>query len=150
MATHSNRVSKLHIFYAICALVLVGASITSVTYGKEKGAIVRGTITLGPTCGGAVIFPQPSPSDCSDKPYATTVYFISMDGSIRMPATSNPEGLYRVKLPAGTYVIREHRDDSTDPIMVPFYRPYLTTVGPITVGDEKQVDLDLLFDTGIR
>jgi hypothetical protein len=150
MTSQNISIPKSQIVYAVCALILAGIFITSTTYGKEKGAIVSGTITLGPTCGGAVIFPQPDPSDCADKPYTTTVYFISMDGTIRTPATSNPQGLYKVKLPTGTYVIREHQNDSTDPLPVPFYRPYLTTVGPVTVGDDKRVDLDISFDTGIR
>jgi hypothetical protein len=125
----------------------------TVAHAKEKerpikNVKIEGSITLGPVCG-AVIFPNPDPHGCDDHQYKTTVYFISMDGKVNVAVTSTKKGHYKVKVPAGTYVIRDRASTSSDPIMVPRYYPYLETVGPITVGEEKHVELDLLFNTGI-
>jgi hypothetical protein len=145
---------KTYLTVILCGII-VGFVIAPVAFAHAKvkqitHVKVEGTITLGPTCGGAVIFPNPEPTNCDDRPYKTTVYFIKTDETVHIAATSSENGHYKVMLPAGTYVVRDRVTDSADPILVPFYYPYLTTVGPVSIGGEKRVELDLSFDTGLR
>ncbi|MFA6076815.1 MAG: hypothetical protein WC735_01930 [Candidatus Paceibacterota bacterium] len=148
--TKSARVKFFLIITVMFTTLVIGISVLQ---AKEKTSkeidkvIVTGSIYLGPVCS---VVTYPTTESCADKPFETTIYFVSSDGQLRKSATSNRKGIYEVRLSADTYTITNHSIPPNPGEITTESYPILKTRGPITFDSKKTTRLDILFDSGIR
>jgi hypothetical protein len=106
---------------------------------QESG--ITGTVMMGPTC------PVVNGSDgtkCADKPYSTTIWVMSGDGSRQVTSfVSDKDGKFKIKLVAGTYVLQRPtgKDDARYPMM---------NAQTIVVKTGAYTPVEIQFDSGIR
>lgn len=112
---------------------------TSTPIPSEKStAVVKGTVTLSPTCPVERIPPEPN---CAPKAYVTDVYALRADTNVvvaQLRTTSNGEYMYNL-LP-GTYIIRAKSGS-----VLPRCNDERVT---IAAGETKTTDISC--DSGIR
>ncbi|MEK7228069.1 MAG: carboxypeptidase-like regulatory domain-containing protein [Patescibacteria group bacterium] len=99
--------------------------------------IVNGVITTSPSCGGPVRMP-PDPN-CGPKPYQTTISFFSST-SKPYKTSSDSNGKYSIKLPAGTYKVQAEGGQTLPSC----------PEEAVVVQSNKTVTKDIDCDSGIR
>lgn len=99
---------------------------------------IEGMVTIGPTC------PEGQDSaSCPREPHETTL-IIREAGTGREMATVNSgvDGLFRVELPPGEYIVEP---DTPSQFVPPFAEPQ-----NVTVQEGKFTAIEIFYDSGIR
>lgn len=115
------------LFFAACA-PRIDPSLTSG---------VRGQALLGPTCPVMRI-----DNPCPDEPYQTKLTVLSLDGQVVTRASSDAEGKFEIKLPAGDYIL--HSENPQGEML-----PHADDV-EFTVNPDEFMEIEIHFDSGIR
>ena len=107
--------------------------------GRTPMSGVEGRVVIGPQC---PVVEAGKENACKDKPYQATLVLTERDGGREMTRiTTRPDGVFRVVLPPGTYVI--------DPLpggpSLPYGKPVIVRV---EMGTFTTVLIP--YDTGIR
>jgi hypothetical protein len=112
-----------------------------ITPNKKSGAGgIFGTVLLGPMC--PVIENPPDPK-CADKPYQTLLVVTTPDDSrVIKKFRSNGNGMFRVNLAPGQYVIRSEAAAGS--------LPYCSTSETIQVAANRYTEVVIHCDSGIR
>ena len=98
MALRKTKISKIILF--IILLMGIGFWLKSARTNPTTGQL-RGTVTLypiGPACGQI--------SKCSRPASGQQVEVSRLDDSLLAKTTTNSQGMYRFKLPAGSYILK--------------------------------------------
>jgi len=104
----------------------------------EPGSGIAGRVTVGPAC---AVVEEGKP--CPDRPYQAELTIWRADsGDIVASVVSDIEGMFRVELPPGSYVV-----DPGVPRLVTDPRAEPVTV---EVTADRFVQLIVRFDSGIR
>jgi hypothetical protein len=98
---------------------------------------VEGVVAIGPTCPVVQVG-----QDCPDQPYAADLTVANPHGKIIARASADADGLFRIALVPGGYVLEaKASDDSPFPSAATF---------PFTVQEGTWTRLDVTLDSGIR
>ncbi len=102
-----------------------------------QGSGVEGLVLIGPTCPAAQ-----SGTECLDQPFETNLTILDLDGEEVAKGKSDADGIYRISLPPGEYVLVP---EQPFPDLPPFASPIEFEVKP-----DEYVELDILYDSGVR
>ena len=102
---------------------------------QESG--VEGLVLIGPTCPAAQ-----SGTECLDQPFEANLTILDLDGEEVAQGKSGADGIYRISLPPGEYVLVP---EQPIPDIPPFASPIEFEVEP-----GEYVELDILYDSGVR
>lgn len=122
----------MRLVVVISGLALVVATGAQAT--TARGTLV-GTVTRGP------VTPVCAVEQPCDEPAANVTLVFSREQQIRGRVTTDRDGRYRIRLPAGTYVVRRAVAAAPDRKLDP--RSVLVRAGRLT-------RVDFSIDTGIR
>ena len=98
---------------------------------------VEGLVLIGPTCPAAQ-----SGTECPDQPFEANLTILDLDGEEVAQGKSDADGIYRISLPPGEYVLVP---EQPIPDIPPFASPIEFEVAP-----GEYVELDVLYDSGVR
>lgn len=133
--SHLNRNSSKHIMLAVIAGVLILAAACGLIPDDQDTGIM-GTVTLGP------VNPVSRPGETDSVPYPDAEFIIrNLSTGKSLKVKSDKDGMFRVFVPEGSYVLE------SDPDGVKL--PYLKPVG-VEVVKGSFTEVSLGFDTGIR
>ena len=102
---------------------------------QESG--VEGLVLLGPTCPAVQ-----SGTQCPDRPFEADLTILDLDGEEVARGKSEADGIFRIPLPPGEYVLAP---EQPFPDLPPFARPIEFEVKP-----GEYVQLDIRYDSGVR
>ena len=97
---------------------------------------IKGVITLSPVCG---VQKDPPDPNCAFRAYQTTIYFNGP--GVTYKATSNSNGQYSIKLPAGNYKVHAQGGE---------LYPMCPATDTVIVETNKTVTKDIDCESGIR
>lgn len=123
----------------VAILLLVGGCASPPVEADEARGSIRGRVLAGPVC---PVIREPPVQECADRPVeGARLVVVDRQGREVASAVSDADGRFSVELAAGEY--------SVIPQAVP---GLLGTAAPVdvTVATGEQLDLDVLYDTGIR
>jgi hypothetical protein len=98
---------------------------------------VKGQTLIGPTCP-VVRIDNP----CPDEPYQAKLTVLSLDGQVVTRSSSDAEGKFEIKLPAGDYILHSESPEGQA-------LPYADDV-EFTVDPNQFTEVIVNFDSGIR
>ena len=99
---------------------------------------IEGQVRIGPVCP-----PSQEGTPCPDEPYeATLIVRDAADGSELTSVQSAPDGMFRVDLAPGEYIVEPQ---PANPALPPYAEPQT-----VTVEQGRFTRLDILYDSGIR
>jgi hypothetical protein len=121
---------RLLVVISSLALVVTAGAQATTARGTLAGTVTRGPIT--PVCA----FEQPC-----DEPAANVTLLFTRNGTVVGRALTDKDGRYRVRLPAGTYVVRRPSATSIDRKLEP---------NRVWVAAARTRRIDFSIETGIR
>jgi hypothetical protein len=122
-------VRLLLVIWSLALVMATGAQATT-TRGTLTGTVTRGPIT--PVCA----FEQPC-----DEPAANVTLLFTRNGDVLGRAVTDSAGRYRVRLPAGAYVVRRPSATGIDRKLEP---------NRVRIFARRTSRIDFSIDTGIR
>ena len=124
----NNLLSFLIVFLLAACAPQIDPSLTSG---------VKGQVFIGPTCPVVQI-----DNPCLDQPYQAKLTVLRLDGKKIAQASSDAEGNFEIKLPAGKYILHP---ESPEGGILPRAEDVEFTVNP-----DEFTEIVVNFDSGIR